>query len=381
MAAFWMWLMLLMVAWILAINGYAEPVHAMPERIAGAAGFFALFFLSPLFRKQEGRFTALLACAAVMAIAALWPEQEGAVNPYPLLVFTMIAGKAVYRLKAVQSALIGGLLLLGSILPAFFGYSVFHPLFLLVYSVMLGAAFVMYRRLFLKVSDVTLRNEALLSEFRRMKRQLVAGEKLARQEERGQIARDIHDSVGHKLTALLMQLEVFRLEAADGTKERVNELKQLAKESLEETRNAVKTLKEDDMAGLSAIISLIRRLEAESYLRIHMSVKHGAFTAPLSNEQATVVYRAVQEALTNVMKHAKKKEATILFEAPAGTVFRFEVANVTDDEQLSFREGFGLSSMRERVEQAGGHLDIRHYNGSFIVRGTLPLLQKGRDRE
>lgn len=154
-----------------------------------------------------------------------------------------------------------------------------------------------------------------------MKRRIVTNEKAARQEERTQIARDIHDSVGHKLTALLMQLEVLRMQADEQLAPRVTELKELARESLEETRSAVKSLKQPETGGLTAILNMIRKLEAEQFMRVHFTVQHGALSAPLRASQSFAVYRAVQEALTNLMKHSESKEAFITFEAPGAGSF------------------------------------------------------------
>ncbi|MDG5788054.1 sensor histidine kinase [Evansella sp. AB-P1] len=377
MGSFWIWLIVLVISWNLAITHYSLPINEMPERILGTAFFFALFFLCPLFRKNKGVLTVLLSVVSILAIVVLWPEKEGELNYYILFVFSILAGKAIYRLRSIQGAIVGGILFVGALVPHFFGYAVFPPLFTVIYAVLLGTAFVIYRNTLQLEEEVSARNEAFLSEYRLMKRRLATSEQLARQEERGQIARDIHDSVGHKLTALLMQLEVFRMETDNDKKERVNDLKMLAKESLEETRKAVKALKEDDAGGLSAIISLIRKLEVESFIRVHFTVKHGALSAPLGNDQAVVVYRSVQEALTNMMKHGKRKEVDILFEAPGGTAFRFEVTNETNEDQSTYREGFGLSSMKERVEQVGGVLEVNQYGGKFIVRGTLPLVMEG----
>jgi signal transduction histidine kinase len=209
-----------------------------------------------------------------------------------------------------------------------------------------------------------------------MKRRLISDEQLARQDERAQVGRDIHDSVGHKLTALLKQLEVFRMQTEDTEVDsRLQVLKELAKESLEDTRNAVKVMKQNETGGLSAILRLIRKLEAESFIRVHFSVKRGALSAPLNNEQSIAVYRAVQEALTNIMRHSKAREAEITFEAPGGGIFLFEVINPIIAEK-SFREGFGLQSMRERIEHAGGRLEIIQYDDRFVVHGTLSMLDK-----
>lgn len=272
----------------------------------------------------------------------------------------------------------GAAAIAGALFHSIVGNSGFPPLFLLLFSLLVSAALIFFKKSYTTEEALEERNEALLSEYRKMKRRLLSDEQAARQEERTQIARDIHDSVGHKLTALLMQLEVFRLQAEGEAAEHLEGLKSLAKESLQETRSAVKSLKHDEAGGVTAIIGLIRKLEAESFLRVQFSVKHGALSAPLGNDQMVIVYRAVQEALTNMMRHSQAREAEIVFEAPGGSIFRFTVSNRVT-ETAAFHEGFGLSSMRERIEQAGGEFEAGPEKDLFVVKGTLPLIVKGSD--
>lgn len=227
-----------------------------------------------------------------------------------------------------------------------------------------------------RTDDLDARYQALLSEYRNLKRRVVSEEDITRQEERMLIAHEIHDSVGHKLTALLMQLEMFRLNTTEEHKDEVENLKELANQSLEETRSAVKSLKTNDSGGLQGILRLIRKLEMESILRIHFSVKHGAFTAPLNGEQSFIIYRSVQEALTNIMKHSNAREVEILFEAPGGSIFRFEVSNSISNTNR-FQEGFGLGAMRKRLEQHGGDLEIYKTKDQFIVSGYLKIMDRG----
>lgn len=104
-----------------------------------------------------------------------------------------------------------------------------------------------------------------------------------------------------------MQFEAFRLTAAEKDKEQVQNLKELAEQSLEETRRAVRSFKQREAGGLQGVIRLIRKLEMESVMKINFSVKHGAFAAPLTGEQSFAIYRAIQEALTNIMKHSTNK--------------------------------------------------------------------------
>lgn len=378
MRSYWFWAGMLGTAWTMGLIQLSMDISELTLRIFGSSLFFGLFFLTPLIRKMPVLAFLNLVGMTVLAAIIFWPEAEAALNLYPLLVFTIIAGKAVYRLSVKAAMIIGTFILAGVLLQSIGGDSGISPLFILLYSSMISAAFVFFRKSYIFDEELQGRNEALLSEYRKMKRRLLTDEQAARQEERTQIARDIHDSVGHKLTALLMQLEVFRMQADDETAEGLGDLKALAKESLEETRNAVKTLKHDEAGGVTAIIGLIRKLEAESFLRIQFSVKHGALSAPLGNEQMVIVYRAVQEALTNVMRHSQAREADIIFEAPGASIFRFTVSNKTLGTVL-FREGFGLSSMRERIEQAGGEIKAGQENGLFIVKGTLPLTLKESD--
>jgi len=371
---FWLWFMMLAIAWVLALMSLPEPIMEMPLRIVGAAIFFVLFFLAPLFRQTPKKLTALLVLTIALTTAALWPEPNSHTTLYVLLIYTILVGKAVFRLSGNQAVTVGIVGLANTFLIVSNGGNQSEFVFVILYALLVTVALFIYKQTISTARDAVSRNEALFSEYRNMKRQLVSGEKAVREEERTQIAREIHDSVGHKLTALLMHIEVFRMKSSPEAMEEIQELKQLAKDSLEETRNAVKTLKEDGRGGLPAIIQLIRKLEAESLIRIHFTMRHGALTAPLRNDQAIAVYRAVQESLTNIMKHSRSSEVDIRFEAPAGTVFRFEVSNNTN-EDISFREGFGLKSMRERVESAGGTLEIKTYSSMFIVRGALPLTE------
>src|SRR5699024_2771175 len=111
---------------------------------------------------------------------------------------------------------------------------------------------------------------------------------IAKAEERTRIAREIHDSVGHRLTALMMKVEMLYLETEQ---EKLVELKDLANESLEETRAAVKTLESTETHGLEAIVQLIRKLEAERQLLIQVTSKEGVLYVTHSYIQRVNLYR------------------------------------------------------------------------------------------
>ncbi|RXZ84816.1 sensor histidine kinase [Paenibacillaceae bacterium] len=373
MYSFWIWLAMLLLAWTYGLLHLSGEFGEQPWRLAASALLFCLFFAAPLFKKNPIVLLLLLTVAMAAAVGALWPDGGNVPNPYVLIVFSLLAGKAAIRLPLPHMLVVGTVGYVSLLAQSLWATSSYSLLFITLYAALnlMGLAF--FRMIHQRTEELSSGNEALLSEYRNMKRRLITAEQLARQEERAQVGRDIHDSVGHKLTALLMQLEVFRMQASESTQPQVQQLKELAKESLEETRNAVQSLKRNELGGLSAILRLLRTLEAESFIRINFSVKHGALSAPLRSEQSIAVYRAVQEALTNMMRHSNAREADIRFETPGGGVFRFEVSNALK-ENKPLREGFGLQSMRERIERTGGKLDIIAYDGLFTVRGTLPML-------
>lgn len=210
--------------------------------------------------------------------------------------------------------------------------------------------------------------EALTGEYRRMKRLARLAEEEARNEERTKIARDIHDSVGHKLTALLMQLEIF---AMNYGYEKIAPHKKLASDSLEETRNAVKALKAKEIEGISTILQLIKKLESESFLEVHLTTKQGILSTKLTNEESVVLHRVIQEGLTNAMRHAHVREVYVELGRSAIGHIEFLIKNRIP-KKMPFTEGFGIKNLRERVEQLGGKLFAYQTETHFILKGHFP---------
>ncbi|MFD2042860.1 histidine kinase [Ornithinibacillus salinisoli] len=209
----------------------------------------------------------------------------------------------------------------------------------------------------------------LLGEYRKLKRMNLVAEDDARLQERNRIARDIHDSVGHRLTALIMQLEVLAIQENN---ESFRELKQMAEESLEETRHAVKALQSDENEGIASVVHLIRRLEAESHITVQFTTKQGVLSVKLSNNKSVVLYRVIQEALTNAMRHAQSREIRIILGKSAVGDLTFEIIN-TIYHTRGFEFGFGLTNLKKRVEEINGNVDVYQTEDQFIVKGTIPV--------
>ncbi|WP_100011591.1 sensor histidine kinase [Lentibacillus sediminis] len=370
---YFIWLLIHGVVWTLAIIDL--PPGLNERELAGICLFFIILFILPLFTEKPVMQSILFCIQATATVIIFYPAGNEW-NPYVLILHALIMAEAVFHLSLLKSFIVIGVQL-GGALWLLMGAALtnLQSAWLALFYLLLVTALLYYQTIHKRATDLQRKNDVLLAEYRKMKRQLVTEEEQVRQDERMLIGHEIHDSVGHKLTALIMQFEAFRVTATEKEQEKIKNLKRLAEQSLEETRTAVRSFKQSDVGGLQGVIRLIRKLELESFMKVNFSVRHGAFAAPLTGEESFAVYRAVQEALTNIMKHSSTREAEVLFEAPGGSIFRFEVINRATPDPY-FQEGYGLKAMRERLEKVGGSLEVHHDDNQFFVRGSLRLQER-----
>lgn len=375
------WPRLLLHLLTLGVLVIALPQHRWPWAVLVCAAYLAGFFIAQLAAQPAfgslGR--ALSAAAAVAWLVAFHADLQPSVAliGYGLLVAPPLVEEAL-RAPSARRALFalggGAVAALCAILVAVQrGAWIDALLTLLTFGLLSGASSV-FRSQELERGEALERYGALLGEYRGLKRLAAGSAEVARAEERLAVARRLHDSVGHRLTSLLLQLEVDRMNATSpAARTRAEDLKRLAQASLDETRAAVSALSEEDLAGMPAIIRLIHNLEVESAMQVEFTIGRGALSTQLDQAPAVAFYRAVQEALTNAMRHGASRRAKVSVTVPAGRLLRFEVENEVAGDVPEPRPGFGLTSMRERVEDAGGQLEVLLAHGRFVVRGSFPL--------
>ncbi|MEE6258170.1 sensor histidine kinase [Plantactinospora sonchi] len=195
-------------------------------------------------------------------------------------------------------------------------------------------------------------------------------------EERLRIARDLHDSLTHSISVIKVQagiaLHLARKhgEEPSATLLAIQEASSAAMRELRATLDVLRAPSDGDGVGLAQVDELVERTRAAG-VPVQVTVT-GQRNLPAEVDQAG--YRVVQEALTNVARHAGPATARINIEyAPAQLT-----VSVTDDGQASplrpVTPGVGLRGMRERVIGLGGtlHTDARD-GGGFAVRATFPL--------
>ena len=193
---------------------------------------------------------------------------------------------------------------------------------------------------------------------------LAAAEYTAVLEERGRIAREIHDVVGHSLSGIAVQLDMADALHGAGKTTEANEAvlraRALAVSGLKETRRAVHALRESTVPLSESIARL-----AES----HGAVFHVSGEGSVSVEIAQAVIRAAQEALTNAHKHAPGADVTLLLEYEPSVIRLTVTDNGTERRQGS---GMGLNGMRERAALLGGTLFAGQDGPGWTVRMELP---------
>lgn len=379
---YFIWMMLHVLLWLAAMSSYIVNIDQEYWRLLSLSVYFLGFFVLPLFTERPYIIAGLISMCTVFAMITVYPLEVGSFNPFILLILALLTAEMAHRVRWTYGLIPALVQVLGvGLLAMRAEFTILLYTFIALYFILIFGAASLYNLTNEQLVATRTRYDALITEFRRLKRRLSTEEELVRQEERKLIGHEIHDSVGHKLTALIMQLESFRLQSENEQRDQdqVLTLKQLAQDSLDETRRAVHTFKHEETGGLQGIIRLIRKLETDSFLRIRFTVDHGAFSVPLTGEQSFIIYRSVQEALTNIMRHSKAREAKIMFEVPGGSVFRFEISNPLT-ERITFQEGFGLTSMRERLHNIDGDLDVFATADQFIVRGWVRLMQR-RDEQ
>jgi signal transduction histidine kinase len=182
-------------------------------------------------------------------------------------------------------------------------------------------------------------------------------ETLAATLERTRIARDIHDSLGHTLTTLDVQLELaqkLRQRDPDRALQAVDTAKILANQCLQDVRHALSTMRQPAFDLNQAIATLIDQVQLNQTFVIHSTVNLPALPLPISHQ----IYCIVQEGLTNIQKHAQATQVTLQTQPQTDHIW----LELTDDGQgfdpTTRVTGFGLQGMAERVQLLGGKLDI-----------------------
>jgi signal transduction histidine kinase len=198
-------------------------------------------------------------------------------------------------------------------------------------------------------------------------------EELATTQERNRVARDIHDGLGHHLTVVQMQVQAARAVLATDP-ERADAVLAKAQDSatgaLAEVRRSVAALREE--RARPPLAPALEALAADaSAAGVPTRLAVAGEVRPLAAEAEESLFRAAQEALTNVRKHAGARSATVELDFRGPGTVRLQVHDDGRGLPGGAGGGFGLVGIRERAARLGGRLDVSSAPGA----GTTLLVE------
>lgn len=191
-------------------------------------------------------------------------------------------------------------------------------------------------------------------------------------EERNRLSKELHDTIGHSFTSIIMGMETLRPELfTSAAQDRLDSLLDLARKSIDEVRGYVHHMDspEDRLPLIEALKTLIDEFQANSNVNVRFRTMGEEFLLP--RQAQITLYRCLQESLTNAVRHGHATEIIVSLQFEQQQT-RLEVQdNGQGTEQL--QEGFGLAAMKERAFSLQGQISVYSKLGEgTVVTCTLP---------
>ena len=328
----------------------------------------ALLMTVPLAWRRRNPLVAVVlvmgAFAAQSLILAPTPTPDGELIPSLVAVYSVAAhGERWVPFVGGGLSLVAGLIWLG--LDDF-----------LLPTVMFGGAWLAGRL----VQKRQLYAQAFAERARVLERERDVNARVAAAEERVRLARELHDVVGHSVSVMVVQAGAERLalgEERPATREALLGIERTGREALAEMSRLLGMLRKEGEGlalaprpSLAQVEALVRTVR-DAGVPVELHVEGERTSLPPGVDVSA--YRILQEALTNVIKHAGPARVSVVVRYGGGAV---EVQVTDDGRGPDDRNGlgYGLAGMRERVELHGGTFEAgRRNGGGFAVKARLPL--------
>lgn len=207
-------------------------------------------------------------------------------------------------------------------------------------------------------------------------------EEIAVLRERNRLSREIHDNVGHALSTIIIQLGAIKniaLKNGKAAAEMADILEKFSDDSLQSIRAAVTSMKPrefEEYEGLVAISEMIKNFEKLSGIKVTLRVSDNSWK--LNADQTMVIYRLVQEFLSNALRHGKASEVNLFLNFLENSLRIYIKDNGTGCSNII--EGIGLRGIRERVKVWGGTIEYFSEAGKgFELVATIEKGKLGLD--
>ena len=192
-------------------------------------------------------------------------------------------------------------------------------------------------------------------------------------QERNRISREIHDSVGHSLSTIIIQLgAISKLseENSPQVSQMSAQLREFAVKGLQEVRTVVHDLKPEQLTKQQLNVALEEFIfETKQHSGVEFVFRQNKPTIQLSKEQELTIFRGVQEATTNAIRHGKATKITLLMMYSANELIVTIMDNGVGSSDISL-EG-GLKALEERLHELQAQLEIKNTEQGFTVQMKL----------
>lgn len=238
-------------------------------------------------------------------------------------------------------------------------------------SLLTGLLFWTFNLFALVVMNTT-RNESLAREkSEALNRELLATQTLlseaTKQAERTRIARNIHDLLGHHLTALTINLQVAQRTSEGAVHENIKQCHSLAKLLLSDVREAVSEIR--DRSAIEIKQALQALINNVPQLKVKLNIVDEAVINDV--RVADALLRCTQESITNTLKHSHATELTIDITHAEHVIHLTIVDNAHSKTIEPLQKGHGLKGIEERVNDLGGCVQFQHTKTGFVTQITL----------
>lgn len=217
-------------------------------------------------------------------------------------------------------------------------------------------------------------NEQLRAANTELENYAAESEKLAQTRERNRLAREIHDTLGHTLTGIIAGIDAA-LAVADVSPETLKRyltmVSDVARQGMTDVRRSVNELRPDALEQgdlLSAIQKMISQMGAASKVDITLDNRAGRLS--FGEDEEKIIYRIIQESITNSIRHGKADTVTIRITR------EYNLVTITIKDNgvgaPDFEPGFGLTHMKERLDMLGGKIHVDGSDG-FCVVAEIPI--------
>lgn len=360
--------------------------NAQQQRLFTLVAVFLLFILNDAGKyfldKQSKKYCMSLLIDLIL-IYILELNSRLLINYFLHSFYILILLEASISLEVKKGILIGVVTVVVSIIKFIylvyykFNFSSFSQMiFFLIINilVLVVALFAQYNKKEKENKDILYKE--LLDAHKKLKEYTDEVHRLSAIEERNRIARDIHDNLGHNMTALIMQLQMadhYLDVDSPRTKEYLHNSIETAKDSLSAIRDVVETLR-----GTVIVLNpekeikvLVKEFSEKTLAEINLNIKGNATN---NQEATTAIYHILQEGLTNSVRHGGAKKIEIQLYYTENSIEFIISDNGKGAESII--EGYGIKGIRERVRALNGNVEFISHNG-FTIKGIIHYLPQG----